>query len=289
LNLAGTISGAGQTVTFGGAGDILVTGVIATGGGGLVKEGSGALRLAAANTFAGTTIVSAGSVVAEASNVFNNAAALTLNTGATLSLNDFAQTIGNLAGGGLLDLGLGGAGMLTLTNGSGIFSGAFGGRGTIVIGPSATLTLGADFNAPNINFVLAGGTLALDSSNSTFGSVNITGDSVIEFKGSASILSLSDIVFANTGLRLTIQDWIDAQNYLFTQNFTGAVPDVRGLSPTNQIQFSGFSNDDTAWQSYDSQITPVPEPAAYGLVLVALSFGLGVWRRSAIAFHRWMK
>jgi hypothetical protein len=47
----------------------------------------------------------------------------------------------------------------------------------------------------------------------------------------------------------------------------------------NQITFSGFSASSTQWQSYDHQITPVPEPATYGALLVAGAAALVFWRR----------
>jgi hypothetical protein len=47
----------------------------------------------------------------------------------------------------------------------------------------------------------------------------------------------------------------------------------------NRVVFSGFAGDDTKWQAYDRQITPVPEPSAYGAMLLALAGALIAWRR----------
>lgn len=282
LNLTGNLGGSGRTLTVGGAGNTSITGIIATGGGGLVKEGAGTLRLGAAggNTFAGATVISAGSIVADAAQVFNNSAPLTLSSGAVLDLNGFAQSIGSLNGGGTLALGGGGTGSLTLASGNGTFSGAFSGSGTIIIGPGATLTLGADFNAPNVNFTLAGGTLALNGRTSTFGNLNLTGNSILDFGNSTdSVLTVNDVTLQNAGLQLSVQNWVDVSDYFFAQNFTGAVPDVRGASPQNQIAFNGFSNNSTVWQSYDKQITPAPEPATYGFIFIGAAVGLLAWRR----------
>ena len=44
----------------------------------------------------------------------------------------------------------------------------------------------------------------------------------------------------------------------------------------SQVIFNGFNPGDTNWRSIDDQITPViPEPSAYGAIL--MGFGLGFW------------
>ena len=67
---------------------------------------------------------------------------------------------------------------------------------------------------------------------------------------------------------------------IYATNWTGATADVRGAAPMNQITFSGFSAASTGWQSYDKQITPVPEPATYGACFVAFAAAFTCWRRS---------
>ncbi|MCU0794205.1 MAG: PEP-CTERM sorting domain-containing protein [Opitutaceae bacterium] len=37
----------------------------------------------------------------------------------------------------------------------------------------------------------------------------------------------------------------------------------------NRILFADFSSADTRWKSNNNEITPVPEPAAYGLLSLA--------------------
>ena len=61
--------------------------------------------------------------------------------------------------------------------------------------------------------------------------------------------------------------------------YTGATFGTRGTAPTNQITFTGFSANSTTWQSYDKQITPVPEPATYGALLLAFATAFACWRR----------
>jgi hypothetical protein len=50
----------------------------------------------------------------------------------------------------------------------------------------------------------------------------------------------------------------------------------------NQVTFNGFTAADTQWQSYDDQVTPVPEPAAYGAVLLGTLTLLFLRRRRTV-------
>ncbi len=278
LALTGGITGTDRNLTVGGAGDVSVSGAIATGTGSLTKDGAGTLRLAATNSFTGITVISAGTIVAEASAVFSGTAALTVGAGALLDLNSTAQTVGNLGGSGTVGFGTGGS--LTLASGSGTFSGGFTGSGTIIVGAGATLTLGFDFNAPNLNLILAGGSLNLNGTTATFGTLNITGTSVLDFGSStASVLTVNNVTFQSSGLQLTLQNWVNLSDYFYAQTFTGATTDTRGVNPVNQIAAGGYANNDTVWQSYDSQITPVPEPSVYGALFMLGTAGFVVWRR----------
>ncbi len=58
----GAISGAGTTLTLGGAGNLAVSRAIALGAGGLVKDGAGSLSLGGVNTYTGLTTVAGGSL-----------------------------------------------------------------------------------------------------------------------------------------------------------------------------------------------------------------------------------
>ena len=90
---------------------------------------------------------------------------------------------------------------------------------------------------------------------------------------------MGDVAFQNPGSQLSIQNWVNLSDYFYALNFTGVTPDVRGAAPQNQVVFTGFSGNATAWQSYDKQITPVPEPGVYGAVLLAAAVALVAGRR----------
>ena len=275
LTLGGGVILGSNTLNLGGTGDTSITGVI-SGLGGLTKDGNGTLRLSGANSFTGTTVITTGSIVAEAASVFNNSAALSIGSSGTLSLQGHSQTIGSLGGSGSLDFGSGAS--LTLSGGSATFSGTFSGAGTLILGPGATLVLGADFNNPNINITLAGGSLLLNGTTSTFGTLNVTANSVLDFGlNTASVLNMSTVTMGG-GANLTVNNWVNTVDYFFTQNFPGATPDVRDAPPMNQIGFADFSNSHTFWGG-NQEITPAPEPATYGLFFIGGSIGLLLYRR----------
>ena len=81
------------------------------------------------------------------------------------------------------------------------------------------------------------------------------------------------------GITLAINNWTDRNDAFYAQTFTGAVTDLRGSTPMNQITFAGNSNSSTVWQSYDHQVTPAPEPATYGAIFMGGALGLLFWRR----------
>jgi len=121
------------------------------------------------------------------------------------------------------------------------------------------------------------------------GTLNITGNSTIDFAGAASSLSVTSLNIS-AGVVLTILNWQNATDYFFAQNWAGATLDTRGVLPMNQIVFdtdgappTTYVGGDTKWQGYDHQVTPVPEPSTYGALLLGAALaGLGLrrWRRN---------
>jgi hypothetical protein len=233
-------------------------------------------------------VVNAGTIVANASNTFNTTSSMTLATSTTLNLNSTSQTINALtANNAAIDFGTNGS--LTLTGANSI-TGTFAGSGTITLGPGASLTLNSSFNNPNINFVLAGGTLNLNgtagSVTDTFGTMNVTGNSVLDFGlNTAATLNVSTFSIANTKT-LSITNWVNTVDYFYAQNWAaGTTPPAlnsRGQGDALQVTFGNYTNSSTAWLDYGAsgrQITPAPEPATYGAIFVGLTLGAVGFRR----------
>ncbi|WP_069963311.1 autotransporter-associated beta strand repeat-containing protein [Lacunisphaera limnophila] len=205
----------------------------------------------------------------------SNSTAVTVASGATLAVNGFTDTIATLAGAGTVDFGSGGT-LIAAGAGSTTFSGDLAGSGTFTKQGAGILTLTNDLTFAG-TFNLAGGTLQLSTMNLVLDTLNITGNSIIDFAG-VSTLALTNFSISG-GVTLTVQNWANASDYFFTQFWTGATLDATGAAPMNQITFTGFPAADTKWQSYDRQVTPVPEPSTYGALLLATAGGLLAWRR----------
>src|SRR6516165_9757556 len=156
-NRAVTLNSGGGTFDTNGNGPLL-TGSI-SGPGGLTKVGIGDLTLAGASTYSGPTNVLLGTLAAGAINVFSPASAFTVVSGGALNLNGFKQSIGSLAGDGLV--GNAGPGPATLTTGG---------------NNSSTTFSGVIFDAPGtMRLTKAGtGTMILSGDNSYTGGTTIS-------------------------------------------------------------------------------------------------------------------
>jgi fibronectin-binding autotransporter adhesin len=111
---------------------------VISGTGGITKLGTSSLTLSGANTYTGPTTVSTGSLLAGNASAFGTNSAVTLPTGATLSLNGNSVAIGSLTGtGGTVNDNT--TANATLTVGGDNTSTTYG--GTIVNGSTGTLAL----------------------------------------------------------------------------------------------------------------------------------------------------
>lgn len=137
---------------------------------------------------------------------------------------------------------------------------------------SAEIIAGADnVFSGNIDLFLSGTTLNLSNTNQSFTSISISGDSVIDFGGSDAAINL-DFLNVTNGT-LIVRNWTGDPGDFQVSNT------VDSGSLTN-ITFEGW--DGATWDPVDG-VTPtiVPEPNAYGFVLMLSSLTLWRWRREA--------
>lgn len=161
------------------------------------------------------------------------------------------------------------------------------GAGTLIFGTSDKAYTGAttisagilqlNFNQSFDTVNLAGGELLLNSASTTITTLNLTANSIIDF---ATAATLTVTTLNLNGFTLTVQNWASASDFFFATNWTGAVQDVEGVAPMNQVVFSGVPvSNNTIWQSFDDQIASVPEPSTYGALLLGALTGFFAWRR----------
>ena len=311
LAITGDINlGSSQTLTTTGAGTINLSGAL-NGSSGVTQAGTGTLILSGstANSYTGTTTVNSGTlqlnktagtnaigggaltvgdgigaantatVALLASNqIADHAGLVTINSDGRLNLNNQSESINTLAGTGSIAFGTTGYLGVGVNSGSSTFGGSLTGTGVLEKLGSGTLTFNSSFNFSG-ELRLSSGTVVLAGITATVGVLHITGNTILDFgNSSASVLNATTLLL-DSGASLTITNWVNGTDFFYAQNFTGALPDTHGTTPMNQITFTGSSNNDTAWQSFDHQVTPAPEPSTYGALFIGLSLGLVAWRR----------
>jgi fibronectin-binding autotransporter adhesin len=317
LSGTGTVSLSGNNFRelVGGVGDTVYAGTITggttggtfTSGNRFIKNGTDTQTLSGNNTYLANTFINGGVLRAASNNALGATgagAATTVQGTGQLQLAG-SVTIGetlNLTGTG----GAGGTGDNTLTgpvslNGATTISAAsssaltFAASSTLDLN-SQSLTLATDGNitvdtviadavnilktgpgeltfgaAQNITgtFTLAGGTLDLGGFAHTVNTLAITGDTFLDFTGT-STLNVETITIA-AGATLTVRDWVNGVDFFYSNTDPGAATLPR-------IVFNGFTGADTRWLP-DEQISPVPEPRAFGLLAISALVGLVATRR----------
>ncbi|MBI2497804.1 MAG: autotransporter-associated beta strand repeat-containing protein, partial [Opitutae bacterium] len=309
------------TLVKDGTGTLTLAGQYAANAATNIKDGTLALNMTNGLTAAGATVIigdgtgagSSATLLLSQSNQIADTAAVSLGTDGLLNVNSQSETIGSIAGTGRILLGTGQliAGDSTNTAFAGTLAGAS--SGIFTKAGSGTLTINSDLNASPGDFAgtlnLNGGELAFNVDNAFTGTVNIsagtkltladadltianlnftgTGSIDLYFNGTASSLNVTNLSIA-AGITLNIWNWQDATDYFFATNWTGAVQDLTGSAPMNQVIFNSptWVGNDTKWQGYDDQITPVPEPSTYGALLLGTMAAMLGWRRWRQAKHK---
>jgi autotransporter-associated beta strand protein len=156
--------------------------------GGLTKLGSGTLTLSAANTYTGTTTVSAGSLRYGAANAISTGP-ISIQNGATLDLATFSDSVGavTLTSGNII-----GTGTLTSTAGFTVTSGSIaaplaGSAGLTKQGSGTVVLSGA--NPYSGATLINGGVLQIASGGalSSAGSINSTAGGLLSISGSVTM------------------------------------------------------------------------------------------------------
>ena len=222
LTGAGVLDGAGGTVTINKtSGTDIFSGVI-SGGTGLIKEGAGALALAGANNYTGTTAVNAGTLaLANGNGLGSTAAGTTVASGAQLRFSaDTSVSSGFTVGNEALTIsgqGVTTGGALRNVFGNNTYQGkiTLAADATIGVGGSSSLTLDvASGNAieatdRNLTFDGAGTTLVNDGISLGTGGVTKIGSGTATLAGSntysgTTTVSLGTLVVSNSTLTATI-------------------------------------------------------------------------------------
>ena len=299
----------------------------------LNKTGSGTLTLSGLNTFTGAININQGTLAVTANNSLGaQTNAVTVQSGATFALsggNNYTNTIGRLEGTGVVSIAS--ATVLKVNNTTAnTFDGRLSGQGLFDKVGAGTFTFSSTANTDAFNFdgtvrlsngtlefaggsgvlntstdalfintlELTGGTLLLSEAFINVGTLNITGDTILDFGATGhSILNATNIYIA-AGKTLLIRNWTSEVDFLFANgdfrqnNGSGTIAlfNQIGTQPENQVHFEGDpqspDGSHTTWINYgydgftNWEIRPIPEPSTYGVILTASSLAFLLYRRS---------
>jgi autotransporter-associated beta strand protein len=232
-------------------------GVISNGTGGLTKNGPGELRLTAANTYTGPTVVNAGTLRVGGSLAAGSA--VTVNPGAVLTGTGTVNGAVTVAAGGVVSPG-DSPGLLTVNGGVTFPAGAVFRieiAGATIPGGAASSGLSSGGTLGGINGAVAGAA-GLDIQTGAVILVDITGATLLPDT------AYSFIIGQSTGA----QTMGSSFTFVFLNN---GVDVTAGITPSPTLTMTGG-----AVNTVYINFTPVPEPAA---VLAVAGLGLAAARR----------
>jgi len=197
---------------------VLGLGGVISGPGRLLKEGTGTLTLAGANSFTGLTAINSGRLILSGGSALIDATDVAVATGATLELAT-AETIGSLAGAGnvVLNGALTAGGSNTSTTFSGNMTGVGGytktGTGTMTLTGSGSYTGATTVSGGNLRVngslgasaVTVGNGATLSGSGSIAGAISIEAGGTLSAgnsPGTLTVASLNLSASANTVFEL---------------------------------------------------------------------------------------
>lgn len=222
--LAGNLTNGGNAVSVGGASNTSINGVV-SGSGTLAKSGDGTLSLTAANTYAGATTISGGTVVAtDNASLGATNGGTTVQSGATLQLSGGITTAENIT---ITGSGVGNSGAIrSLGDGENTIS------GNIVLGGNARIN--ADAPIGSVTALANWGTnnLTVDPGNTTFPT------NFYSQTGTVMTMNGTPALGATLAALLAGGDWSDISNLGLEMSITGA---NNNLSFTLELFDSDFS------------------------------------------------
>jgi len=264
----GSLAGAGNldlgaaTLTTGGDNTSTTFSGIFSGAGNLVKTGTGSFELSGANTYAGTTTVSAGTLkVSHATGLGSTAGGTIVQSGATLELND---VLGGVEDTTLSGDGVGGLGAL-ISSGTSTLMGAMTLAAAVTISGTGSLTLNTITGAHDLTItgslhtLLKGAVTGLNSLNIA-NTVQMDGSTIATtgaqtYQGAVTLGTNTTL----TGSTVTFNDTVTGNTYalVITGNadFDAAVSGLQSLSVSGTTQLDGGSIISTGTQTYQGAVS----------------------------------
>ncbi|MCX7185434.1 MAG: autotransporter-associated beta strand repeat-containing protein [Nitrosospira sp.] len=223
LALTGGIGNGGLLLTVGGAGNTAITTTALSGTGGLTKDDAGTLTLGVANSYAGATSITTGTLAVTVNNALGtNAAGTTVASGATLDLRNvaYSTTEGLTLNGGTLATSTGPssfAGAITLQAAS-----------AITVADATTLTLAGAINGGfNLGVTAGTGSIVFDGAiggGTSLGALTVSAQNVT-VNGTVTASGTTTLNAATVNLNANV-----------TNTVTGTVATTVNVTAPGQIQ-----------------------------------------------------